>query len=208
MPRDDAPTRSASSLKGVVYRQARLWHGWLSALAFLALMFFAATGLLLNNEDWLKAEAEKRVQTVTFTPADLARAQAARNPDRALAGLVVQRLGLRGEIQRPRPGDRPGVVKVRGVTGGAEIALDRTAGKARVKTEKLGAVATLKNLHKGKNAGPAWRLLIDLVSITVLCLSLIGYVLFFSLRFRLRTGLILTGVSLAAAVGVFAFTVP
>lgn len=208
MPRDDAPTRSASSLKGAVYRQARLWHGWLSALAFLALMFFAATGLLLNNEDWLRAEGKKTVQVVAFTPADLARAQAAANPDRVLAGLVVQRLGLRGEIQRPRPGDRPGVVKVRGVAGGAEIALDLAAGEARVKTETLGAVATLKNLHKGKNAGPAWHLLIDLVSIAVLCLSLIGYVLFFSLRFRLRTGLILTGVSLAAAVGVFAFTVP
>jgi len=208
MPRDDAPTRSASSLKGVVYRQARMWHGWLSALAFLALMFFAATGLLLNNENWLKAEAEKTVQVVSFTPAELARAQAARNPDRALAAVTVERLGLRGEIQRPRPGDKPGVVKVRGVTGGAEIALDHAAGKARVKTEKLGAVATLKNLHKGKNAGPAWHLLIDLVSITVLALSLIGYVLFFSLRFRLRTGLILTGVSLATAVSVFAFTVP
>jgi hypothetical protein len=208
MPRDATTPRAPIRLKAEVYRQARLWHGWLSALAFLALMFFAATGLLLNNEDWLKTESAKTVRTLTFTPAELSAAQATADPERALALVAIQRLALRGEIQRPRPGDKPHVVKIRGVTGGGEIALDLASGKAKVKTEKLGAVATLKNLHKGKNAGPAWHLLIDAASITVLVLSLIGYVLFFSLRFRLRTGLILTGVSLASAVGVFMLTVP
>lgn len=208
MPRDAVETRSSSSLKGAVYRQARLWHGWLSALAFLALMFFAATGLLLNNEDWLKAEPAKTVRAVAFTPAELAAAKAAPDPQNALARLAIERLALRGEIQKPRPGDKPGVVKVRGVTGGSEIAIDLAAGQAKVKTEKLGAIATLKNLHKGKNAGPAWRLLIDALAISVLSLSLLGYLLFFSLRFRLRTGLILTGVTLACGAGLFFLTVP
>jgi hypothetical protein len=207
MPRD-VDTASQARLKTAIYRQARLWHGWLSALAFLALMFFAATGLLLNNEDWFKGDGERQVQTLAFTPTELAAAKAAADPQRALARTAIDRLGLRGEIQKARPGDKAGAIKVRGVTGASELTLDMEAGQARVKTERLGAVATLKNLHKGKNAGPAWHLLIDLVSISVLALSLIGYVLFFSLRFRLRTGLLLTGATLASAVAVFAFTVP
>ncbi|HEX5378798.1 MAG TPA: PepSY-associated TM helix domain-containing protein [Phenylobacterium sp.] len=206
MPRDTAA--GPTFTRGQIYRQARLWHGWLSALAFLALMFFAATGLLLNNEDWLKAEAARSVRAVDFSPAELAAARASADPDRALARAAIERLGLRGEIQKPRPGDKPHLVKVRGVTGGSEIVLDLQAGRAQVRSESVGVAATLKNLHKGKNAGPAWRLLIDAVAIAVLCLSLLGYLLFFSLRFRLRTGLILTGVTLAGAVGLFFVTVP
>lgn len=208
MPRDSAEAAAPASLKGVIYRQARLWHGWLSAAAFLALMFFAATGLLLNNEDWLKAEGAKSARTLRFTPADLAAARATADPDKALARIAVERLALRGELQKARPGDKPHLVKVRGVTGGSEIAVDLEAGQAKVKTERLGAIATMKNLHKGKNAGPAWHLLIDAVSITVLSLSLLGYLLFFSLRFRLRTGLILTSLTLASAVSLFFLTVP
>lgn len=212
MPRDAAETRPAPSLRGVVYRQARLWHGWLSALAFLALIFFAATGLLLNNPDWFEAKPAATVRSTTLPPAELSRALAAPDPDRALAEAVARRLDLRGVYQKPRPNDRPndrpGKLRLRGVTGGAEITIDRATGAAQVKAERVNALTVLTNLHKGKNAGAAWHLLIDAFAVTVLLLSLLGYVLFFTLRFRLRTGLILTGVTLAGAVGLFALTVP
>ncbi len=64
------------------------------------------------------------------------------------------------------------------------------------------------DLHRGKNASVPWRAVIDVSAILVLALSIIGYVLFFSLRFRLRTSLILTAVSIAALVGVFVAFVP
>lgn len=212
MPRDAAETRPAPSLKGAVYRQARLWHGWLSALAFLALIFFAATGLLLNNPDWFETKPAATVRSTTLPPAELSRALAAPDPDRSLAEAVARRLDLRGVYQKPRPndrlGDRSGKLRLRGVTGGAEITIDRATGAAKVKVERVNALTVLTNLHKGKNAGPAWHLVIDAFAVTVLLLSLLGYVLFFTLRFRLRTGLILTGVTLAGAVGLFALTVP
>jgi hypothetical protein len=51
------------------YRHARYVHGWLSAFAFIVLIFFAATGLFLNNPDWFKSKNEE--QTTTFTPPTL-----------------------------------------------------------------------------------------------------------------------------------------
>jgi hypothetical protein len=41
------------------YRHARYVHGWLSAFAFIALFFFALTGLFLNNPDWFKPAPEE-----------------------------------------------------------------------------------------------------------------------------------------------------
>jgi hypothetical protein len=151
----------------------------------------------------------------------LAAARAAADPDRALAETVARRLALRGVYQPPRPGDRaggrpggergggrPGVLRLRGVTGGGEIALDRRTGEARVTTEAASLAALLTNLHKGKNAGTAWRLMIDAAAIIVLALSLLGYVLFFAMRYRLRTALALTAVTLGGAAAIFLFAAP
>jgi hypothetical protein len=75
-------------------------------------------------------------------------------------------------------------------------------GATELSAQHARLVDTLNDLHRGKNAGKAWRLVIDLSAAVVLALSVIGYVLFFSLKFRLRTALLLTGASLAVLVGV------
>ncbi len=204
------PKTRAGSLKGEVYRQARLWHGWLSALAFLALMFFSATGLILNHPEWLKAAAEKAPAetTVALTPAELAAAQKAADPSRALVAAVGRHVHLLGAYQSGEAMDGEAQIRTEGVRGASDIVVDLSSGKAQVSTQKADAVTLLNDLHRGKNAGAAWKLIIDASAILVLALSLVGYVLFFSLRFRLRTGLILTGVSLAVLIGVFLAMVP
>jgi hypothetical protein len=64
----------------------------------------------------------------------------------------------------------------------------------------------MNDLHRGKNAGAVWRAAIDVAAVLLIALSLIGYVLFFSLRFRLGASLLLTASSLAAMAGlVWAF---
>jgi len=200
MPRDsEAPAR----LRPLIYRQARLWHGWLSAAAFLVLMFFAGSGLLLNNEDWFKTEPRASSRTVPLTQAE----RAAPDP-RAAAAQVASRLGLKGEPAKPRPGDRSGGYKLRSPGSAVEIRTDTASGVATVRTETFGAAEVLRNLHKGKVAGPVWRLLIDAAAVVVLLLSLLGYTLFFSLRFRLRTGLILTGATVAVVTAALVFFVP
>jgi hypothetical protein len=69
-------------------------------------------------------------------------------------------------------------------------------------------MALIQDLHRGKNSGTAWRWVIDLSAWIVIALSLIGYVLFFSLRFRLKTSLILTAASLAVLIGIAWMFVP
>lgn len=209
--RAKAAARTArGSLKGEVFRQARLWHGWLSAFAFLALMFFSATGLFLNHPEWFETREETGpVETaVTLTAAELTAARAATDPHRALAQAVGRRVKLLGAYQSGEAIDGEAQIRTEGVRGASDILVDLETGKAEVSTEKARLLATLNDLHRGKNAGASWKLVIDLSAIVILGLSLIGYVLFFSLRFRLRTGLILTAVSLAALGAVFVLLTP
>lgn len=202
--------RPRASLKGEIYRQSRLWHGYLSAFAFLALIFFAGTGLLLNHPEWFKVRADARPveRVVTLSSAELAAAKAAPDPSRALTDALAAKIKLRGAYQSGEVLDNEAQIRMEGVTGSTDILVDLLTGKAEVSITRADLVTTFNELHRGKNAGAVWKAIIDVSAILVLTLSLIGYVLFFTLRFRLRTGLILTGVSLAALSGAFWLFVP
>ena len=66
----------------------------------------------------------------------------------------------------------------------------------------------LNNLHRAEHAGPAWRFLVDAIAVVLIVLSIIGYAIFLSLRFRLTTALALTAGSLILMGAVFVLAVP
>jgi hypothetical protein len=56
-------------------------------------------------------------------------------------------------------------------------------------------------LHRTERAGPVWQAFVDFTGVLLIVVALMGYGLFLTLRFRLRTALVLTGLSLALMVG-------
>jgi hypothetical protein len=210
----DAKTRNrgAASLptfnKIAFYRLCRMLHAYLSAFAFLALIFFALTGLLLDHPDWLQGKAHDRDLKLTLPPAVLAAAQGAHDPSAALAQAVGARVHLIGAYKSGDIDDGQANIRLEGAKGSSTLMVDMKTGEADVTVERATAVSVIEDLHRGKNAGPAWRLVIDLAAIVILALSVIGYVLFFSLRFRLRTSLVLTAVSLGVMVAIFVLFTP
>jgi uncharacterized membrane protein (GlpM family) len=49
---------------------------------------------------------------------------------------------------------------------------------------------------------------VDAIAVVLILMSMIGYLIFLSLRFRLRTALILTAASAIGVWGVFALAIP
>lgn len=201
--------KGGGSFKGEFYRQMRLWHGYLSAFAFVALMFFSATGLFLNHPEWFKPASKAAAPlTLTLTPAELVEAKATKDPARTIADLVGHKTRLIGVFTSGEVLDGSALIRLESVKGSSDLEADMATGKVAVTVERHDPVTVINELHRGKNGSPAWKLVIDAVAVIVLALSLLGYILFFSLRFRLRTSLILTGVSIVVLVGVFLFLTP
>jgi uncharacterized protein len=189
--------------RGSVFRLCRMLHTYLSAFAFMALLLFSATGVLLNHPEWFEnyQPAETRV-SVQLSPAELAAAKAASDPSRALAAAVGGKTPLKGAFAS---GDRDGdhaLIRLEGPKGASDLDVDLVSGHADVRLATASRLATLLDLHRGKNAGAAWRMVIDASAFLMIALSLIGFVLFFSLRFRLRTSLLLVIAGTAALVAV------
>ena len=191
------------------YTQCRHWHGYLSAFAFLALMFFSATGIMLNHPDWFADDAGDPVSSsAQLSPDDLAAAKRTRDPGAALALTLESKVSLPGAYASGDVDPRQAVLRFEGVKGATDVTVDMKTGHADLRIRKADSVSMLDDLHRGKGAGKAWQWLIDISGVVLLALSLAGYVLFFAMRSRLRTALILTGLSVATLVGIFVFFVP
>ncbi len=95
-----------------------------------------------------------------------------------------------------------------GVKGSSDVQIELKTDAARGEVRQADLLTLMNELHRGKNVGEAWRAVIDIAGIVILLLSLLGYILFFTLRFRLRVALALTGASLVAMVGIFFAFVP
>jgi hypothetical protein len=207
-PRPTAKPRSAFEI--ALYRQCRAWHGYLSAFAFIALMFFSATGILLNHPDWIARDAgEPLEQSVQLAAADVAASLKLANPGQALAEIVQQGSSpLRGAFTSADIDASQALLRFEGIKGHSDVTIDLKSGGAQISVTPSDAATMLDDLHRGKNGGAVWKTLIDITGGVLLVLSVLGYILFFSLRFRLRTSLVLTTMSLMLFVGVFVLFVP
>jgi hypothetical protein len=194
--------------RGAFYRLCRMLHAYLSAFAFLALIFFSITGLLLDHPDWLQGQARESQTRLVLPPTVLAQARGAPDPNAVLAGAIRKMTPLVGVYRSADVEDGQANLRFEGIKGASTVLLDLKTGQAEITLEHATALTVIGDLHRGKNASLPWRLVIDASAILILALSVIGYVLFFSLRFRLRTSLILTGLSLAALIAVFVWLTP
>lgn len=193
------------SLKLRVYRQCRLWHGYLSAFAFLILLFFAITGILLNHPGWFSAEQPRSPPVaLTLTPPQLQALRSAKAPAQALTAIVAKQTPLYGEYEDGDAGGDQISVRLRGTRGTSNILANTQDGSVMVISVKATTAGLFNALHRGEHAGTAWRAFIDAAAAVLIVLSLVGYAIFFSMiNKRLRLALVITSVSVIALVTFF-----
>lgn len=208
MDGDAAIRRRHRIARNRFYQQCRVWHGYLSAVAFLALIFFAVTGLLLNHPDWFAGERETTRATMMLDRAAMRAAEASDDPARALTEVVRARLPLTGAYSDGAIEDGRATLRTEGVRGTSDLTVDLSTGQTEVVTEKADTVAVFNELHRGALSGPIWKTMIDVVAILVGTLSIVGFVLFFTLKFRMRTSLTITAAGAASLIAIFVLFVP
>lgn len=182
------------------YRHARYVHGWLSAFAFLLLIFFSATGLLLNNPDWFKGQANEQT-TILPLPKPLAeKIRQQENPSDAILSYLRSQYFLTGHYQSSEVIDSEVMLRLQSPAGSTDILVSLNDNQIELTQKSASALSMLNDLHRGKNVGTAWHWLIDISAILILVLSLAGYILFFAMKTRLLTHLMLTGISITGLV--------
>lgn len=164
--------------RGFWLRTLHQWHWISSAVCLIGMLLFAATGITLNHA--AKIEARPQVENRQLVlPAPLLAGLGAREDGNAPVPRPVRhwleqqlRTSIGGRaaewsaeeiyLSLPRPG------------GDAWLSIDRHSGAVEYESTSRGVVSYLNDLHKGRNAGPAWGWFLDVFAVACLVFCITG----------------------------------
>ena len=166
----------------------RWLHIYLSMIAFGVTMLFAVTGLTLNHADWF----ESGEPTVRSLAGELPQPLLGGQVDKlAVAEHLRHEHRLKGMVTEFEVDEQELFVLYKGPGYSAEVVVDRQAGSYRVEEARRSVMAILDDLHKGRDCGPVWSLVIDVSAVLLTLLSITGIWLLLYLKKRRRSGLVL-----------------
>ncbi|HEY4047482.1 MAG TPA: PepSY-associated TM helix domain-containing protein [Acidobacteriaceae bacterium] len=170
---------------------SRWLHIYLSMVSFAVVFFFAVTGITLNHAEWFS----RQVQTKDYRgiiPPTLLHESSDQQPDKlAIVELLRNRHKIHGSVSDFRLEDSQISISFRGPGYAAEAFIDATNGNYDLTETRNGFVAIINDLHKGRDTGSVWSIVIDVSASLLVLVSLTGLVLVCFVYKRRTSGLIL-----------------
>jgi hypothetical protein len=182
-----------------------------------AILFFSVTGITLNHPDWFfegaesRLEAEGQLNREWLNPKIPVPSPSATDLQGELNHVakleVVEHLRkvhrVRGALTEFKADDRECVVMFKGPGYTADAIIDRATGHYSLAQSFHGFIAIVNDLHKGRDTGRAWSVIIDLAAVLMMIVSLTGLGLLFYLKLRRRQGLVLVAIGTVVVVVVY-----
>jgi hypothetical protein len=186
----------------------RWLHIYLSMFGFATILLFSVTGITLNHPTWFGLDADR----VNDVAGELDRNWLAGSDDRVDRLVIAEHLrsqhALRGAVSEFRLDDVECFVSFKGPGYAADAFIDRATGKYQLTIVQHGTVAVLNDLHKGRDTGVTWSLVIDLSALLMAISAITGLVLLFYLKRRRNPGLITAVVGTVLLIAAYWWCVP
>lgn len=189
----------AGSAKRATHRWARWLHVYTSMVALVIVLFFGITGITLNHPDWTFGD-DLQVTTEQGTLPFDATLDDGSVDFLSISEFARDSYGVAGEIDSFQAQDGQGSIVYKKPGYAAEIFFDTDAGTYELTVEQQGWVAVLNDLHKGRDAGGAWKWVIDVSAGFLVAISLTGLTMQLFLRKRRRSALLVAGAGLVVTV--------
>ena len=184
---------------------SRWLHTYLSMVSFTILLFFALTGITLNHQAAFSNDAKPTRFTGTLDTAWM------KTPDAKKDAIVAEfrsRHHVKADLSDFRVDDDQVQISFKGPGYAADGFIERATGKYELLETRLGFVAVVNDLHKGRDTGKAWAGIIDVSAILMTLVSLTGLVLIFFLHKKLRAGLYALAIGTVLCYVVYLIWVP
>lgn len=173
---------------------ARWLRIYLSMASFVLVLFFAAAGLTLNHPDWFADHSRTIERNGVMSRAVLHSPEAGGVDKLALVEFFRQREHIHGALTDFSVDEAQVSMSFRAPGYTADAFVDKETGRYELTEVQNGVVAVMNDLHKGRDAGKAWSVVIDLSAIVLVLVSVTGLVLIWFVYKRRTSGLLLMGV--------------
>jgi uncharacterized protein len=203
-----ANVKAARRLRRTVAVSARWLHIYLSMVSFALVLFFSVTGLTLNHPDWF-ANYQKTVEHHGVAGKSMLRTANADGADKlGLVEMLRAHEHVHGAVSDFRVDDAQIAISFRAPGYTADAFIDRDSGKYDLTEVNNGFVAVINDLHKGRDAGKVWSMVIDVSAILLVLVSLTGLVLIWFIHKRRTSGLLLAALATIVGWALWRFFVP
>ena len=166
----------------------RWLHIYLSLFGFATILFFSVTGLTLNHPTWFGGvhETTERFEGMV----DLAWVAGSEGtPDwLRLAEHFRATHRLQGVVGEVRDDGDELSLEFAGPAYAADVLVRREDGQYTGTITRHGAVALINDLHKGRDTGGGWSVVIDLSALLMGISAITGLVLLYSIKRKRLTG--------------------
>jgi hypothetical protein len=164
--------------RGFWLRTLHQWHWISSAVCLIGMLLFAVTGITLNHAAKIEATPQV-VNRQLELPADLLgqlgdRTDGNAPVPRPTARWLDRELGI-SVGRRPAEWSPEEIYLSMPSPGGdAWLSIDRESGAVEYEATSRGWVSYFNDLHKGRNAGPAWGWFLDIFAVACLVFCITG----------------------------------
>lgn len=115
---------------------------------------------------------------------------------------------VKGAVSEFRIDDSEVSVSLKGPAYSCDAFIDRETGKYEVSEIKMGIVAVMNDLHKGRDSGPGWSWIIDISAVFLVVISLSGLILLCFIKKKRVAGLVTGIVGLLICYLIYVIFVP
>jgi hypothetical protein len=165
-------------------------------ISFAIVFFFAITGLTLNHPDTFAGKL-----TTTNDKGKLNISWVKTKDTATIAKLeIVEYLrnahGIKATLSEFRIDETECSVSFKGPGYAADVFINRETGGYDISLMRAGFIGVLNDLHKGRDTGTGWSVLIDVAAILMTLVSLTGMILMLYIKKKRVSGLILVALGL------------
>ena len=164
-------------------RTLHQWHWISSAVCLIGMLLFAITGITLNHASKIEATPEVTNLTATVPTSILAtlgdRQEGNAPLPAAAAGWLERELSISIGTRPAEWSDVELYLSMPGPGADAWLSIDRESGAVEYERTRRGWVSYFNDLHKGRNAGPAWGWFLDIFAVACLVFCITGLFLLY-----------------------------
>jgi len=178
-------------------------------VSFAIVLFFSVTGLTLNHPTWFGGDKQVNIKNQGRLKVEWVN-----NPDtNKIAKLEIveflrKKYEVKGAVSEFRIDETEVTVTFKGPAYSCDAFIDREKGTYEVSEIKMGVVAIMNDLHKGRDSGKGWSWIIDISAIFLILVSLSGLILLCFIKKKRIAGLITGLIGLLICYLIYVIFVP
>lgn len=178
---------------------SRWLHIYVSMISFAIVLFFAVTGLTLNHPDFFAGELKSSNEKGKLDSNWVNNTDTAKIAKLEIVEHLRKTHSIKAALAEFRIDDAQCSLSFKGPGYAADAFIDRTSGDYEVALMQAGFVGVMNDLHKGRDSGSGWSVLIDVSAILMTLVSLTGIILILYIKRKRVSGLVIAAIGLILA---------